>query len=159
MYERVRVIVAPLFSMLHFPHQVAHSYRVSNSGLFSIYGHLSPIHVTPNPALLLHTCRSLSTTHPFPAPSISRPLPPHFLVTMHSAGTRASILSSYSIGAVFLLAIAMAMGPPLITPDPKDVSVRVNSLAFLYARLPRCPKCGHGTVWPRTLTLGSCGRA
>lgn len=51
---------------------------------------------------------------------------------MHSAGTRASILSSYSIGAVLLLAIAIACGPSLLTPDPRDVSVRVNSLAFLY---------------------------
>lgn len=51
---------------------------------------------------------------------------------MHSVGTRASILSSYSIGALFLLAVAIAVGPALLTPDPRDVSVRVNSLAFLY---------------------------
>lgn len=50
---------------------------------------------------------------------------------MHSVGTRASILSSYSIGALFLLAVAIAVGPALLTPDPRDVSVRVNSLAFL----------------------------
>lgn len=57
---------------------------------------------------------------------------------MHSAGTRASILSSYSIGAVFLLAIAIAVGPALLTPDPWGVSVRVNSLAFLYVARARC---------------------
>lgn len=61
---------------------------------------------------------------------------------MHSAGTRASILSSYSIGAVLLLAIAIACGPSLLTPDPRDVSVRVNSLAFLYV----CRAVGSGRL-------------
>lgn len=74
---------------------------------------------------------------------------------MHSAGTRASILSSYSIGAVFLLATAIAVGPALLTPDPRDVSLRVNSLAFLYVARVRWEESvsvargggGGGSAW------------
>lgn len=63
----------------------------------------------------------------------TRPIVDAFLpLTMHSAGTRASILSSYAIGGVFLLAIAIAVAPTLYAPRLPDVSVRVNSLAFLY---------------------------